>query len=129
MSYQLTPKDAKRWLSVVRELREYYEGKNDKFENGCPLCSIASKISEYCCLKQQQCMVCPFYRKHNYTCILLETRGCFICLWNIFEGNKCLQLIENIENKRKVRSSEWCKQSISRLKRWERELKKIMKGG
>jgi len=102
MTYQLTPEHAKLWFPVVRELREYYEGKNDEFKYICPLCDVAWMISP-------DLSRCPF------------------CLWVLFEGEVCKEFIGDAGEKRRDRPPDWCKQSISRLKRWERELKKIIK--
>ena len=102
MPYQLTPEHAKLWLPVVRELREYYERKNDKFKYECPLCKMADFLARPCDI------------------------SCGYCLWMLFEGEPCRN---PVRMKRKNRPQSWCKQSIKRLKRWERELEKIIKGG
>jgi len=102
MSYQLTPEHAKLWLPVVRELREYYEGKNDKFVHRCPLCQIAE----------------------SFTCCDFK---CKYCLWTVFEGGWCENFVKDVRMKRKNRLQSWCKQSISRLKRWERRLEEIIR--
>jgi len=99
MSYQLTPEHAKLWLPVVRELRKYYEGKNDKFIWNCPLCKIIND---------------------NFD------KNCQRCLWVLFEGRWCRGSLAS--ELRQYRNLAWCKQSISRLKRWERRLEKIIKG-
>jgi len=112
MSYQLTPKDAKLWLPVVRKLREYYEGKNDKFENGCPLCGMAGKITNQIHKQSGKWLI-----------------NCSVCLWSIFEKYYCLALEKDVLALREKRNHDWCKQSIKRLKRWERKLEKIIKGG
>ena len=110
MTYQLTPKHAKLWLPVVRELREYYEGKNDKFIKDCPLCGMADKITN------------QIYKQSGKWLI-----NCLVCPWFIFEGDVCVRLVRNVEERRDDKSQDWCKQSIKRLKRWERKLKKIIK--
>jgi len=104
MTYQLTPKHAKLWLPVVRKLREYYEGKNDKFVRRCPFCDVAWTISP-------DLSRCPF------------------CLWVLFEGEMCKKFVGYAGEKRRDRPSDWCKQSISRLKRWERRLEEIIRVG
>jgi len=114
MTYQLTLEHAKLWLPVVRELREYYEGKNNKFIDECPLCRIAI----ICEQKDIYCDRCIYPNLH------IECRCCF-CLWMIFEKKTCGGKRTN--NLRITRPSTWCKQSIKRLKRWEKELGKIIK--
>ena len=120
MAYQLTPEHAKLWLPVVRELREYYEGKNDKFINFCPLCIVAGKIKGEQYLND--CSLCSVSRNHFYP------YDCIYCLWNIFESIKCDRFDKKILIKRIERPTSWCEQSIARLKRWERRLEEIIKG-
>jgi len=110
--YQLTPKHAKLWLPVVKRLREYYEGKNDKFIGDYPLCDMADKITS------------QIYEQSGRLLI-----NCSVCPWFIFEGYYCIVLEKDILALREERDPDWCKQSISRLKRWEKKLKKIIKGG
>ena len=119
MTYKLTPEHAKLWLPVVRELREYYERKNDKFTvvGEYSLCEIARKIRDRECLKYNNCLKCPAHMDGK----------CFFCLWNVFEKKKCNVFDENIMIKRTRRPQSWCKQSIVRLKRWERRLEEIIK--
>jgi len=114
MSYQLTPEHAKLWLPVVRELREYYEGKNDKFRYlyNCPLCRVARRICQEA-RNINDCNNCDGMDEY-----------CDFCLWFLFEGLICPAYAINT---RIERQAEWCKWSIERLKRWERELKKIIK--
>jgi len=74
---------------VVRKLREYYEGKNDKFENSCPFCKKAEKLCdsylyENCGLDDKDLEIMAEKR--------LKYPTCYFCLWFIFEGNSCLGL-------------------------------------
>ena len=109
MSYKLTPEHAKLWFPVVRELREYYKGKNDKFIENCPLCSMAGKITNQIYEQSEKWLM-----------------NCSVCLWYIFEGYYCSAIKGNVSAFREKRYSEWSKQSVKRLKRWERRLKKII---
>ena len=109
MIYQLTPEHAKLWLPVVRELREYYEGENNKFKGCvCPLCITEHEISR---------MLTP-----GRIC-----DECEYCLWVIFEETICHNKFKGIGALRVCRDPDWCKQSISRLKRWERRLEEIIR--
>jgi len=113
MPYQLTPEHAKLWLPVVRELREYYEGKNDKFKEKCPLCKVAASI------RQEK-----YYDRYGD---VFSSPGskCRYCLWLLFEKEHCDS--DRADELRMHRNPFWCECSIFRLKRWERELKKIIK--
>jgi len=116
MSYKLTPEHAKLWLPVVRELREYYEGKNDRFIENCPLCNVAITIKEELC-GYYSCKECPLR--------LRKCDKCLVCLWELYEGKSCPK---DANQKRAKRSYVWCKQSISRLKQWEERLGEIIRG-
>ena len=124
MACQLTPKHAKLWLPVVRELREYYEGKNDKFENSCPFCKKAEKLCDSYLYEN-----CGFDDKDLKIMAEkgLKWSSCFCCPWFIFEGDSCLVCGENVLDLREERDPIWCKQSIKRLKRWERKLEEIIR--
>ncbi len=94
----MTKTKARQWLKAVISLREYYEGKNDKWKNRCPLC--------------------PISRHDNST-------DCG-CLWVYFEGNSCEWWKTGICRKRENRTTEWVAKSIPRLRRWERRLRRII---
>ncbi|MCD6194299.1 MAG: hypothetical protein J7L26_12680 [Candidatus Aminicenantes bacterium] len=110
MAYQLTPDHAKLWLPVVRELREYYEGKNDKFVSACPLCKITRQITHK---RRVDCELCLW--------VVFEKKTCDEFATEFFEGWSPTYL-------RYRRGLVWRQQSISRLKRWERKLEKIIGG-
>jgi len=103
MTYQLTSEHAKLWLPVVRELREYYEGKKKEVPSKY-LCNIAQLIEDDL------------------------DKMCKICLWTLFEGEECPYSVLATWVFTPLISNEiYLRTSISRLKRWEKELEKIIK--
>ena len=116
MTYKLTPNHARLWLPVVRELRGYYEKRNNrfKFKNACPLCKVAGFIRRE-----------EHSDKHSHMCLTLISK-CRYCLWVLFEKEPCGG--DSAERLRMHRYPIWCEQSIARLKRWERRLEETIRG-
>ncbi len=99
----MTKKQAKKWLPIVRELREYYEGKNDKHSGvDCVLC-IKSKVED-----DSHCCRCPWCLIDGVNCV-----GYFA------ENFKSSNFFTPIYDRR-TRTTFWTKDSIKRLKRWEK---------
>lgn len=100
----------KRWLDAVRYLIQYYSG--EKEYQLCPLCRIAEDV-----------------REKNH-----KKDTCECCLWVIFEKQECQEYLyerfprlakkyKHVAFVRKERPRIWVKDSLKRLKRWERLLK------
>lgn len=96
--------DAELWLIALRELRDYYEHKNDFFDYLCPLCCVARHLVDMSFLRRPR-----LHPEENFYC--------WVCPWRQVDGQYCGETA-NVLSNRETRPDDWCKKSIARIDRW-----------